>query len=349
MSIERVMVDGREYPFAPLKPETWDHPSPMGLLTITPQVAREWLRYNRINRNQRETGKGNYSTDMKEGNFRINGSSVTFTRPYLRGEDENVPEGEVVLLDGQHRLEGCVASGKPFVTYVGYGFDPEVRHTVDTGIKRTYADTLRLRGEKDTNVLSSVVKRAYYWHVGNQHLIGKNKSVTHSRLDEFFQQHKELRRSAEIARTAHTEFEKSNGHPLRQSVAGLAHWLFMDIDETRAPEFFARLGDGAEMRKEDPIMELRRRIVQDLTKPKQERGDTRKEVRYVPDWQQLCYYIRTWNARLIYEGLPESERATFTFAMLGPNDNKKMPSIRTPDEAYDELQKLERRRLRAVG
>lgn len=347
MSIQKVTLNGHEYPIAPVEPEEWEHPSPMGLLAVTPYVAREWLRHNRINRNQREVGKRDYSTDMKEGNFRINGASVTFTRPYREGEDENVPVGAVVLLDGQHRLEACVTSGETFITYVGFGMDPDVRHTIDTGIKRTYADTLRLRKEKHSIVLSSVIKKAFVWNSGNHHLIAKNKSFTQSRLDEFFETHKELRRSSEIAVRTQHDFHESNGHQIRQSIAGVAHWLFMQIDEGLAPEFFTRLGDGAEMTKEDPIMHLRRRLVQDLTKPKQERGDTRKEIRYVPDWQQMCYYIRTWNARLVWMGLTESERVKYTFMMVGPNDSKKMPSIKTTDEAYDELQKMEARRLRA--
>lgn len=343
----QVTPNGKEYPIAPVEPEEHDHPSAMYLVAITPHVARAWLRYNRINRNQRETGRGNYSSDMKDGNFQVNGATITFTRPYRDGEDENVPAGEVALLDGQHRLEACAASNQTFITYVGYGFDPEVRHTVDTGIKRTYSDTLRMRGEKDSNVLASVVKKAYLYHTGNAHLFEKKRGATHSVLDEFFTRNKDLRRSAEVARTTHTEFKHSSGHELRQSVTGLAHGLFLKADEASVPEYFARLGDGALMEYNDPIMHLRRRIVQDLTKPKQPDGSTRKTIQRVPDWQYLCYYIRAWNAHLVYHGLTDSERAQYTFAMLGPNDSKRIPSIMTAEDAYNELVRRENRRKRA--
>lgn len=348
MSVSKVTLNGIEYPLAPVEPEEWDHPGPMFLVAVTPYVAGMWLsKHNLLNRSQRERGKRDYSTDMREGNFQTNGASITFTRPYLEGEDPDIPAGRVVLLDGQHRLEACVASGETFLTYVGYGFDPQVRATIDTGIKRTYADTLRLRREKNSNVLAPVVKRAYLWSIGNRHLIAKNKSTTNSILDEFYAGHKELRRSAEIAVRTHHEFELSTGHPLRQSVAGLAHWLFMQADETLAPEFFARLGDGAEMPKDDPIMQLRRRFVHDLTKPKQDRGDSRREIKYVDDWQQACYYIRAWNARLIWPGLTEKEREDFSFVLLGPNDSKKIPVIDTADDAYVKLERLAARRQRA--
>lgn len=348
MSTLMVTLDGVEYPIAPIEPEKLDRPGPMVLMAITPYVAKCWLRYNRINRAQRARGKRNYGTDMKEGNFLLNGSSITFTRPYLKGEDENVPEGEVTLLDGQHRLESCASSNETFVTYVGYGFAPEVRHTVDTGIKRTYGDVLRLQGQKDANVLASVVKKAVLWKTGDHHLTGKSKSLTHSMMDEFFKKNPKLRRSAEIARLTHTEFSRASGYSLRQAVVGLAHWLFVQADETLTPEFFARLGDGCEMHRDDPIMQLRRRLVSDLNVPRQERGQTRRELPNVPDWQQLCYYIRTWNARLIYAHLPLEEQIGYTFAMVGPKDKERMPEVRGTDWAYDELLKMEARKDRAL-
>lgn len=347
MSIAKVTVDGREYPIAPMEPECHDHPTPMYLMAVTPAVARSWLRYNLINRNQRERGKRNYASDMRGGNFLINGSSVTFSRPYQEGEDPDVPTGWPVVMDGQHRLESCIASNTPFVTYVGYGLAPEVRITIDTGLKRTYSDTLRFRGEKNTTVLGSVIKKAAMWTNGNRHLVGKNGDLTHADLDATLEQFPELRRSTEVAARTDHEFKGSTGHPLRKSVVGVAHWLFMQVDETLAPEFFFRIGDGAEMAKNDPIMQLRRRLVQDLTVPRQERGDTRREIQYVDDWQQMCYYIRAWNARLIWSGLPKQERDAFAFALVGPNDSKKMPEIKTVDQAYDELEKLEAKRKRA--
>lgn len=341
MSIEKVTVDGQEYPIAPQEPESWNYPSPAYPLAITPLVARSWLRYNFRNRNQREAGKRDYSTDMKDGSFALNGATVTWTRPHEEGEDEQVPTGAVTLLDGQHRLESCIASGKPFVTYVAYGLNPRVRHTIDTGIKRTYSDVLHLRGVTHSTVLASVIKRAILWESGNKHLIAKNKSTTHSMLDDFFEAHPELHRSSQIASQVHSDFMHSTGHPLRQSVTGLAHWLFMAVDLTKAPEFFARVGDGAEMAKDDPIMLLRRRVVRDLTIAKQGRGETRKTIQVVPDWQQLCYYIRAWNARLIWEGLPETEREAYSYVLLGPLDSQRIPAIKTPQEAAEELRKME--------
>jgi hypothetical protein len=328
MTIVEITVNGRKYPIAPVDPELHDHPTPAYLLAVTPEVARAWLGYNWRNRSQREAGKRDYSADMADGNFAINGTTITFSRPLAEGEDPDVPAGKPVLMDGQHRLEACVQSKSPFVTYVAFGIDPAVRPTIDTGIKRQFSDVLQLRGESNTIVLASVVRKVHAWKGGDYHLTMKKVTATNTQMAEFFQEHPELRRSAQIASRVQGEFQLSTGQSIRQSVTGLAHWLFMAADETLAPEFFARVGDGADMKTQHPIMHLRRRVVKDQTVRKQ--IGTRREIAYVPDWQMLCYFIRTWNAYLRWEVSTDKERENFkTFAMLGGTDQKRIPLIRT--------------------
>lgn len=343
MSIQQVSVDGIEYPLAPMEPEKWDQPSPANLMAVTPEVARNWLRYNYRNRTQREQGKRDYSADMRERNFPINGSTITFSRPHLAGEDELVPEGSVAVMDGQHRLESCATGGVPFVTYVAFGLAPSVRHTIDTGIRRQLNDVLHMRGEHYSNDLASVSLRAYVWSRGSYHLPSTKGGKTHSRILEFIDENPEVRRSVEVAVRCHADFAGSTGHPLRKSVTGLAHWLLMKSDEIRTPEFFARMGDGAEMVKHDPIMFLRRRLVRDQTVKKQENGDSRRRIPYVEDWQYLCYIIRTWNARLEWDLLKMAEQEAYTYVLLGPNDGKKIPPIKTADQVQT---MVERRRAK---
>lgn len=343
MAVQQVWVDGIEYPMAPLEPEKWDHPTPANLVAITPEVARRWLGYNYRNRTLREGGKRDYSADMRQRNFTINGSTITFTRPHRAGEDELVPEGSVSLLDGQHRLESCVSSGTPFVTYVAYGLAPEVRLTVDTGIKRKLPDVLKLSGEHSTYVLASVITRCHSWETGNYHLNAKRGGKTHTALINFLEEHPEVRRSVQVAMQTRAAFSETTSYSLRQSVLGLAHWLFMQVDETAAPEFFVRLGDGAKMETHDPLMFLRRRFVRDLSVKRQEDGDSRRQLPTVEDWQYLCYIIRTWNARLLYSNLPEEQKPLYNYALLGPSDSKRMPAIKTPDQAFaDAVKYLEK-------
>jgi hypothetical protein len=327
-----------------------NRPSPAHPLAITPEVARVWLTYNYLNRNQRESGKRNYSSDMEEGNFAINGATITFSRPVADGESEYVPNGKVCLMDGQHRLQSCVQSGKPFVSYVVYGLSPDVRPTIDSGIKRTYADTLQLQGEKNANVLSSIIRRALAWSGGDVHLTLKRSTLTNSQLNEFFDQHPELRRSAEIATRTHHEFHQSTQQALRQSMIGFTHWLLMQNNEKLTPEFFERLGDGASMPVNHPIMHLRRRLLKDLTEKKQQ--GTRRDIPVVLDDQQLCYFIRTWNAYLLWTVTPEEDRAEFpAFAMVGSLDHQRIPVLKTLKEVEDAMlaQMEAKERKAAIG
>lgn len=342
MGIQQVLVDGVPYDVAPIEPEKWDRPSPAYPVAITPEVARAWLSFNFRNRNQRTGGKQNYSSDMAADRYDVNGTTITWSRPLQEGEDERVPAGYVTLIDGQHRLESCVMSNRPFVTYVAYGIKPEARRTVDTGIKRRLSDVLAMEGETNANVLASIIARAHAWSNGERHISMKKNGITHSQGEEFLVKHPELRRSTEIASRAQGEFMLTTGQQLRQSVTGLAHWLFMQADETTAPEFFARLGDGASLSLDHPISALRRRLVKDKTVPIQGRGDSRREIPQVPDWQMLCYFIRAWNALL--RG-PQKDGSYPNFALISGRDSREIPAILTAkdikQQQEDRLAELE--------
>lgn len=327
MSIHKVIVDGQEYEVAPLEPEKWSHPSPAYPLAITPEVAHSWLRYNYRNRNVRARGKQDYAADMAAGRHDINGTTVTFSRPLGDGEDADVPEGKVMLVDGQHRLESCIEANQPFVVYVAYGIKPEARRTVDTGIKRQLADVFSMDGETNATVLAAIVKRAYFWSRGDRHLLMREESFTHLQAQSFLADHPETRRSAEIASRCQAGFTLTTGHQMRQSVVGLAHWLFMQADETMAPEFFARAGDGAEIPMDHPVSQLRRRLIKDKTHKIQ--VTTRREIHHAPDWQVLSYFIRSWNAYLVGPQLDGTYRE---FTLVGRSDSKKMPTILTASE-----------------
>lgn len=314
MATESVIIDGEEFEIAPLEPPVSTRRQ-FAEYAITPYVANVWLRKNYNNRKERETGSDAYGVDMAAGNFHITGDSLKFSRPLAKGEDPNVPEGDIVLLDGQHRLSACVKTSTPFVTMVYWGLNPEVRDVLDGGIKRQFADNLRMKGEKETTILGSLVRRVHGWDLGDRRLATKS-AVTRSQLQETLKKHPELRRSAEIASRCKT------GNPnVRPTITGFAHWLFTQVEPDIAPWFFERLTDGAELPKGHPILQLRDRLARDKTKRFEDR---------VPDWRILCYYIRTWNAYL-------GEKTDFVF--VGRNDVDRFPDILTKEQALKAAEK----------
>ena len=68
------------------------------IVTLTPALAAEWLNSNTCNRPLSTLRASRYARDMKAGDWRFNGETISFTA-----------DGR--LVDGQHRLTAVVESG----------------------------------------------------------------------------------------------------------------------------------------------------------------------------------------------------------------------------------------------
>lgn len=278
MSVQIVEVDDVTYDLAPLELPKADRPT-SAWWAITPQIAEAWLRANKSNRNLRHRQFTAQTRDMTDGNWEINGETVKLSRPLRKGEMDDLPEGYVLFLDGQHRFEACIESGKPFVTLVVYGLRPEARNTMDTGISRTMNDVLKMKGEANAPVVASVLRRIWMWERGDYKFNGQARP-THAELltlldtdrDAFF-------RAAE--KGYHV---RSNNRDVSPSIVGVAYYLCSKVSPQQAPEFFERLRDGAELPVGSPILTLRNRLAK-------ERADRRTTI---PE-HQLALILKAWN------------------------------------------------------
>src|ERR1700709_2078030 len=116
------------------------------IVDVTPEIAEAWLSKNPNNRNLRGQVIASYARDMASGSWVLNGETVKIS---VSGH----------LLDGQHRLSAVVEAAVTVPMIVVNGIPSEAMPTVDTGAKRTYADSLRLQGEENTSVLAAVTRR----------------------------------------------------------------------------------------------------------------------------------------------------------------------------------------------
>lgn len=279
MSVAMARVDGVEYQVAPMDPPKADNPA-AEYWVITPEVAKSWRAYNRSNRNLRKRAAGDLGRDLLNNAYDVNGETLKLSRPLKEGEVEDMPAGVVLFFDGQHRLDAVIRTGKPIVTLVAYGLDPNARKTVDAGVVRSNADVLRMRGEVNATILAAVVRLAYLWESGDRRFSGNFKPTRNEceiMLDRYGSL---LRRSAEKAAYLRGKFK-----PLPQSVAAVAFFILCRIDDSMAVEFFERLRDGAGLESDHPILTLRNQLVNE-----------RVERRETPRHQQLAYVIRAWNA-----------------------------------------------------
>lgn len=208
------------------------------LVTVTPEIAREWLGYNTHNRKLRDRTVNAYAADMQASDWQWNGEAIKF------GADGT-------LLDGQHRLAAVVESDTEVPMLVVRGLPQQVQDTVDGGVKRRFSDVLSLRGETSAPLLAAITRRVVIWEWGYRKSFS-TVAPTNAQLIQSLDKYPELR---DITNFAH---KITAGCAIPGSVCGFGIWLFGQIDAEDSDFFFERLGDGQGLVKGDPIYELRR-------------------------------------------------------------------------------------------
>ena len=99
---------------------------------ITPEIAKEYLSHNIINRNISDGKVRAYAKDMENGKWQLNGESITFNE-----------SGE--LTNGQHRLTACIKCNHYFDAVVVRGISDSVS-LYDRGRSRSVADAMVMEG-----------------------------------------------------------------------------------------------------------------------------------------------------------------------------------------------------------
>ena len=119
---------------------------------ITPEIAAMYLAKNLNNRRLDMFHVRKLAKDMNEGNWAMNGDTIRFNN-----------EGE--LIDGQHRLNAIIYSGKSMNMVVVEGIeDPNAFKTIDTNAKlRNVGQILGLQGIKNSNLVGSIARRLIAW------------------------------------------------------------------------------------------------------------------------------------------------------------------------------------------
>lgn len=211
------------------------------IVTITPSIAREWLRLLAPNRPLSKSLVELYATAMREGRWRLNGETMQFSTTGL-------------LVNGQHRVNACIRANVSFKALVVYGVSESSFATMDQGRKRSGGDVLSMRHIPNAGKVSAAARliccldrrpvtvSKFMLRVPNdliEHYLAK-----HARLPEIIQ---ESRRREHI-------------------VAASALSALVCIAETMWPEEYVRvfcekLESGAEMDADDPIFVLRERLL----------------------------------------------------------------------------------------
>lgn len=207
---------------------------------ITPTKAGQYLALNNGNRNLRQRVVEQLARDMEAGRWRFTGDPIRF-------------DTDGVLIDGQHRLAASVLAKKPFDTLVVRGVDHGVQTVVDSGVKRTMGDVLKLRGETNTYALGSLLNLC--WRYENdllRHGTASSTGPTHTELLDYLAKNPGVRDALLVGAAV------ERGIPLsRTYIACIYYQASKVLDVEDVEDFFNKLGTGAGLEPDSPILALR--------------------------------------------------------------------------------------------
>lgn len=115
------------------------------IVRITPGLAAEMLTHNSHNRPLTKGLTQKYASVMLEGRWKLSPEAIAFSK-----------SGR--LLDGQHRLSACVASGVTVKMSVWFGCEEDEFLVLDGGKTRTAADHLAVDGKNYWKLRASVAR-----------------------------------------------------------------------------------------------------------------------------------------------------------------------------------------------
>lgn len=251
------------------------------VVTITPELAEDFLKMNTKNRRSDPKMVETYAKAMKDGKWVLNGEPIIISN-------------ENVILDGQNRLIACTKAGVPFESLFVWGITPEAFKTIDIGKSRTPGDILYIDDVKNANVVAAAIARYFRLMIGQSIDTGSNKIPSGVRLSnfsrgksdvlDFFRAHKGIctRVGEHIVSLGGLGRMVMNG-----SVIG-GYELFLILEknhpEERVRSFFEQLATGKNV-ENNTILLLRDALLKHNMKQKVLSGT-----------QRSVYFAKTWNA-----------------------------------------------------
>lgn len=250
------------------------------VVTITPELATEFLKMNTHNRRKDAKSIETYAACMRHGKWMLNGEPIIVS-------DTNV------ILDGQNRLYACIKAGVPFDTLMIWGISEDAFKTIDIGKTRTAGDILFIENIKNSIVVSAAITRFFNLSCG----LSSEKGVDYiagvrlaeigkSRSDvlDFYKEHESL--CTEVGE--HVVRIKQFGRMMMNAsvIGGYELYLILEKghDKRSVFSFFEQLATGKNV--ENPtILLLRDALIRHKMKQKVLTGK-----------QRSVYFAKTWNA-----------------------------------------------------
>lgn len=210
-------------------------------LMIDADLADQWLAVNTLNRSIRDNFVDELVGVIRRGEWLYNGETFKFSTA-----DE--------LLDGQHRLKAIVKADIAVPGLVVFDLPPETQDTVDTGVRRSVSDTLKMKGEIDAIALAALMNRLFVWAYGEIALRQPSRfKLSTPQALAMLAQDPQLRESLRFGRRMH---ELSDRIIAKSMIAANFH-RFREISEEDAIDFWTRFATGNDSPVGHPTQKLR--------------------------------------------------------------------------------------------
>lgn len=239
------------------------------IVNVDPDTALRWLEHNLVNRKIRTSIVDRYARDMKSGKWLLSGEAIKFS-----------DTGE--LLDGQHRLLGVIRANLTVAFFVVNNLSADTQQVLDTGAKRTAADTLGFAGYHNRHALASVARLVKAYLDGELKTAGQASIPTYSNseLIAVIDQNPDI-----VDAVSWVNGSLKARIPANPATLGFVLWLLRRIDTEQADTFFHDLAQMKTSGSGDPRATLLRR----LSAAKQDR-------QRMSNVTQAHYFIRAWNS-----------------------------------------------------
>jgi hypothetical protein len=124
------------------------------VIDIAPKVAEQLMKLsNTKNRPKQTKHSQRICVEASSGSYEVTGDTIKFSK-------------KGVLLDGQHRLDGCIKGKTAITSHVVFGLDDDVFDVLDQGKKRTPGDILALCGIPEATMVAGAISWVLRFEAG---------------------------------------------------------------------------------------------------------------------------------------------------------------------------------------
>jgi hypothetical protein len=228
----------------------------VGVETVTPAMAAEWLATMPSNRTLNEKSLRKLTSEIDGGLWRLNGEAI-------------IIDAAGALRDGQHRCEAVVRTGKTIQSVVARGVDANFISTIDSGRSRTAGDFLAIQGVTHYNHVAAAINALAFYKVQSYAGLGVKSKGTNMRS---FRQGVSLTPQQIAIALDHNpglmeSVTRMVGHPhikkFPVTAVATIHYLAHDVGQQRhdADKWMDSMLLGTDMPGDSPVLMVRNALI----------------------------------------------------------------------------------------